>query len=63
MATPFAVPHNIALANNDKALYVTHSGGAADKVTVYRMIGADPAPQFVTEITVGLNPFGLAYVK
>jgi DNA-binding beta-propeller fold protein YncE len=60
--TPYPIPHNIALTPNSHKLYVTHSGGAADKVTVYTMTGADPLPVLADELTVGLNPFGLAYV-
>ncbi|MBT8382620.1 MAG: YncE family protein, partial [Ignavibacteria bacterium] len=32
--TPYPVPHNLVVTNNTKKLYVTHSGGASDKVTV-----------------------------
>jgi DNA-binding beta-propeller fold protein YncE len=60
--TPYPVPHNIALTPNSHKLYLTHSGGAADKVTVYTMTGTDPVPVLAGEFTVGLNPFGLAYV-
>lgn len=61
--TPYAVPHNIALTPNSKKLYLTHSGGTSDKVTVYTVSNHDPVPQFLKEITVELNPFGLAYAK
>jgi len=60
---PYAVPHNIALTPNSKKLYLTHSGGTSDKVTVYRISNRNPVPEFIKEITVELNPFGLAYVK
>jgi DNA-binding beta-propeller fold protein YncE len=60
--TPYPVPHNIALTPNSHKLYLTHSGGTADKVTVYTMTGEDPIPVYAGEFTVGLNPFGLAYV-
>jgi DNA-binding beta-propeller fold protein YncE len=60
--TPFAVPHNIALTPNSHKLYLTHSGGAADKVTLYTMTSTDPVPVLASQFTVGLNPFGLAYV-
>lgn len=59
--TPYAVPHNIALTPAADKLYVTHSGGTSDKVTVYE-IGADHLPVLVDEVTVGFNPFGLSYV-
>jgi DNA-binding beta-propeller fold protein YncE len=61
--TPYPVPHNLALDPAGKVLFVTHSGASADKVTVYRMKGDDPTPRYVGEVTVGLNPFGLAYVQ
>ena len=38
-------------------------GGASDRVTVFRVGGQDPTPQYVGEVTVGLNPFGLTYVR
>ena len=59
---PYAVPHNIALTPNGRTIYVTHSGGTADKVSVYRTGGGSPIPVPSGEITVGLNPFGIAYV-
>jgi len=61
--SPYPVPHNIALTSSGKGLFLTHSGGAADKVTVYRMSDSDPVPVYDTEVTVGLNPFGIAYVN
>ncbi len=60
--TPYGVPHNIALTPNGRKLFVTHSGGESDKVTVYRTSSGDPVPVYLGEVTVGLNPFGLAYV-
>ena len=61
--TPYAVPHNIALTPNSKKLYLTHSGGTADKVTVYKISSHNPVPVFLKEITVELNPFGLAFSR
>jgi len=60
--TPYAVPHNIVLTPNSQKLYVTHSGGTSDKVTIYAAKGNDPTPVLVGEVTVGFNPFGLTYV-
>jgi DNA-binding beta-propeller fold protein YncE len=61
--TPYPVPHNLALTSNGRKLYVTHSGGTSDKVTVFKTKGwFFPIPEYATEVTVGLNPFGLAYV-
>lgn len=61
--TPYPVPHNLALDANGKTLFVTHSGGTSDKVTVFRVGEDDPTPQYFGEVTVGLNPFGLTYVR
>jgi DNA-binding beta-propeller fold protein YncE len=60
--TPYAVPHNIALTPIQSRLFVTHSGPAADKVTVYAVSERDPVPTLLGEVTVGLNPFGIAFV-
>lgn len=61
VATPFPVPHNIALTPNGKKIFVTHSG-PNDKVSVFETRGGSPAPVLVDVVTVGDNPFGLAYV-
>jgi YVTN family beta-propeller protein len=60
--SPYAVPHNIALTPIPDKLFLTHSGGASDKVTFYDVSASDPSPVFIGEVTVGLNPFGLSYV-
>jgi DNA-binding beta-propeller fold protein YncE len=62
VSAPYAVPHNIALTPNGKKLFVTHSGPASDKVTIFERTGHSPVPDYADEVTVGLNPFGLAYV-
>jgi DNA-binding beta-propeller fold protein YncE len=54
------IPHNIALTPKGKKLYVTHSGGASNRVTVYHT-KKNGDLKFITEIEVGFNPFGLAY--
>jgi DNA-binding beta-propeller fold protein YncE len=59
--TPYAVPHNLVVTRNNK-LFLTHSGGTSDKVTIYAISAADPIPFLIGEVTVGLNPFGLAYI-
>jgi DNA-binding beta-propeller fold protein YncE len=59
--TPYPVPHNVALTHNGKKLYVTHSGGTSDRVTVYTIKKNNRIPVYTGEITVGLNPFGLAF--
>ncbi len=68
--TPFPGPHNIALVpdrgiffpndRGDRKLYLTHSGATANKVTVYKLKGN--LPVYHKELTVGFNPFGLAFV-
>jgi YVTN family beta-propeller protein len=59
--TSFAVPHNVVVTPNG-TLFVTHSGATSDKVTVHAVSNRDPVPSEVAVVTVGLNPFGLAYV-
>ena len=61
--TPYPIPHNIAITKESHKLYVTHSGGTSDKVTVYTLSQKDPLPVFLAEVSVEFNPFGLAYVK
>lgn len=61
--TPYSVPHNIALNNSSRKLYLTHSGGTSDKVTVYEISNHNPIPVYLKEITVGQNPFGLSFAK
>jgi YVTN family beta-propeller protein len=58
--SPYTVPHNIALNPSGRKLYVTHSG-PNDKVSVYRTFRGDPVPELIGDVTVGANPFGLAY--
>jgi YVTN family beta-propeller protein len=61
--TPYPVPHNIALNNSSKKLYLTHSGGTSDKVTVYEISNHNPVPVYLKEITVEFNPFGLSFAQ
>ena len=58
LSTPFPVPHNLAINSSDTKLFVTHSGGTADKLSIYAI---NPEPTLMTSVTVGLNPFGLVY--
>ena len=62
LATAYQTPHNIALTPKGDKIYVTHSGATAGKVTVYSASTEIPLPAAMGEVTVGLNPFGLAYV-
>ncbi len=61
--TPFPTPHNIALTTNGYKLYLTPSGGAADKVSIYDIDKVSRRPVLTGSITVGINPFGLAFVR
>lgn len=58
--TPDPIPHNIAVTANGRKLYVTHSGGGASTVSVFET-NKKGNPTFVTTVTVGSNPFGLAF--
>lgn len=60
--SPYPVPHNIALTQFPDRLYLTHSGATSNKVTYYDVSYTDPIPVLIGEVTVGTNPFGLAYV-
>lgn len=59
--TPFPTPHNVALTEGRK-LFVTHSGAAADQVSVFRTSPRTGVPEFEDIVTVGKNPFGIAFV-
>ncbi len=61
--TPATVPHNIALNAKGAKIYVTHSGATADLVSVYTTSPGAPLPVLKGTVTVGLNPFGLAFVR
>lgn len=58
--TPFPVPHNFSVNFNGSKIYVTHSGGTSDKVSVYKTSRHNPIPEYLTDITVGTNPFGIS---
>lgn len=60
--TPFAVPHNVVVTPNGRKVYIAHSGGTADKVSVYTASKKNPVPVLAGDVTIGLNPFGLAFV-
>jgi DNA-binding beta-propeller fold protein YncE len=62
VSTPHPVPHNLALSGGGRMLFVTHSGGMADKVTIYKIHAPTGLPTFWSEVTVGTNPFGIGYV-
>jgi YVTN family beta-propeller protein len=52
-------PHNIALLPDASRMYITHTGGTT--VSVYG-IGANRLPTHLTNVTVGTNPFGIAFI-
>lgn len=54
------VPHNLTV-DDDRQLWVTHSGGTADQVSVVQLDNDGFGSS--TTLTVGTNPFGLAYVR
>ena len=53
---PFSAPHNYAVTSDNNKLFITHSGGANNQVSIYNL---DPTPTIQTSVTVGNNPFGL----
>ncbi len=57
--TDFPVPHNLTV-DNRRQMFVTHSGGTASTVSVIPLGGGFGEP---TAVTVGTNPFGLAFVR
>ncbi len=61
VTTPVAVPHNVVTNFNGSKLFVTHSGGTADQVSIYEIVDSMPVEQ--TVVVVGNNPFGIAYYK
>jgi YVTN family beta-propeller protein len=61
--TSFPVPHNLAVSPSGRQLFVTHSGATSDKVSICSMTATNPVPSCDETVTVGLNPFGLAFVR
>ncbi len=62
VSTAFTTPHNIALTRNARRLFVTHSGDN-NKVSVYTLSRDGKFGEQLAPVTVGKNPFGLAYVR
>lgn len=58
--TPFPVAHNVIPSDDNTQLFVTHSGATNDKLSIYDI---NPTPTLCSSLTVGLNPFGLAYYR
>jgi len=57
--TSFPVPHNLTV-DDSRQLWVTHSGGTANQVSVVSI--TENGFGSPTSVTVGTNPFGLAFV-
>ena len=53
------IPHNVAINAEGSKAFVTHSGGTANTVSIYSLTG--DALEAEETLTVGNNPFGLAY--
>ncbi|MEJ2595679.1 MAG: YncE family protein [bacterium] len=65
IGTPAAtnpIPHNLVINKKTSKLFVTHSGGTANTVSVFN-IGPQKGLTFSTTLMVGTNPFGLAYYQ
>ena len=60
--TPTMTPHNIATSKDGKKIFVGHSGPTADKVSIFDAPSHGP-PVFRGQVTVGLNPFGIALIR
>ena len=58
--TAVATPHNLTV-DNRRQVFVTHSGATADQVSVIDLDRRGFGKS--TTVTVGTNPFGLAYVR
>ena len=56
------IPHNLVVNKIASKLFVTHSGGTANTVSVFD-IGPQEDLSFKTSLTIGTNPFGLAYYQ
>lgn len=61
VSTPAAVAHNLAVNEAGDKLFVTHSGGSATLLSTYTLDSGSITNE--TSVTVGTNPFGLAYYK
>lgn len=55
-------PHNLAISDDGRKLYLTHSGADANKVSVFTINQETQEPTLLTDVTVGNNPFGLGFV-
>ncbi len=65
IGTPAAsdpIPHNLVVNKKTSRLFVTHSGATANTVSVFD-IGPKKGLTYSSTLTVGTNPFGLAYYE
>ncbi|UZT99675.1 YncE family protein [Chryseobacterium fluminis] len=62
LPSPTPVPHNIVVNQQGNKMFVTHSGASANTVSAYNIASSGTLTPSST-ITVGTNPFGLAYYK
>ncbi len=61
LATEVAIPHNITVNEEGTKAFVTHSGGMANKMSVYNVSNGNLA--YSQQVEIGTNPFGIAYYK
>ena len=58
------VPHNLAVNMDGSKLFLTHSGGGARRFSAFDLdMTGLPNSSDVSNLDVGLNPFGLVYFK
>ncbi|MDQ3194663.1 MAG: YncE family protein, partial [Bacteroidota bacterium] len=56
-----STPHNIVLNESGNKMFVTHSGMTVNTLSTYSLSSGLITPE--TTVTIGTNPFGLAYYK
>lgn len=61
VATDAAKPHNLAINAAGDKVFVTHSGGTANTVSIHHLNSGTITT--AGSIIIGTNPFGLAYYK
>jgi DNA-binding beta-propeller fold protein YncE len=60
---PFPAPHNIAITPDGQKLYVTHAGRKSSAVSVVHLDDRGLPAGRIATMTVGFNPFGIAFVR
>ncbi len=58
--TDYNTPHNLAVDNKGKTLFLSHSGGTSTKIVFYKVKGNGMLMK-TSEYDSGLNPFGVLY--